>query len=62
MRKSFREWNVEQIWLSSASVMDLAPPDHMAHFARDTVRERLDLREIVAPYEQEERGFPPAIR
>jgi transposase len=59
MAKTFREWNVEQSWLLPPSVMDFVPPDHVAHFVRDTVREQLDLSEIVAPYEQEERGFPP---
>src|SRR5487761_1364917 len=59
MAKTFREWNVEQRWLLPPSVMDFVPPDHVAHFVRDTVREQLDLSEILAPYEQEERGFPP---
>jgi transposase len=59
MAKTFREWNVEQSWLLPPSVMDFVPPDHMAHFVRDTVREQLDLSEIVAAYEQEERGYPP---
>jgi len=59
MAKTFREWNVEQSWLLPPSVMDFVPPDHLAHFVRDTVREQLDLSEIVATYEQEERGYPP---
>src|SRR6185437_2764644 len=59
MAKTFREWNVEQRWLLPPSVMDFVPPDHVAHFVRDTVREQLDLSEILAPYEQEERGYPP---
>ena len=59
MAKTFREWNVEQRWLLPPSVMDFVPADHMAHFVRDTVREQLDLSEILAPYEQEERGYPP---
>jgi len=59
MGKTFREWNVEQSWLLPPSVMDFVPAGHVAHFVRDTVREQLDLTEIVAPYEQEERGFPP---
>jgi transposase len=50
---------VEQSWLLPPSVMDFVPPDHVAHFVRDTVREQLDLSEIVAAYEQEERGYPP---
>src|SRR6185437_5879046 len=59
MAKTFREWNVEQRWLLPPSVMDFVPAGHVAHFVRDTVREQLDLSEILAPYEQEERGYPP---
>lgn len=59
MAKTFREWNVEQVWLLPPSVMDFVPADHVAHFVRDTVREQLDLSEIIAPYEKEERGYPP---
>jgi transposase len=59
MAKTFRDWNVEQRWLLPPSVMDFVPADHVAHFVRDTVREQLDLSEIVAPYEREERGYPP---
>jgi len=59
MSKTFREWNVEQHWLLPPSVMDFVPADHLAHFIRDTVREQLDLSEILAPYEKEERGYPP---
>jgi transposase len=59
MAKTFREWNVEQSWLLPPSVMDFVPPDHVAHFVRETVREQLDLSAILAPYEKEERGFPP---
>jgi len=59
MAKTFRDWNVEQRWLLPPSVMDFVPADHMAHFIRATVREQLDLSEILAPYEKEERGYPP---
>jgi transposase len=59
MAKTFRDWNVEQRWLLPPSVMDFVPADHVAHFVRDTVREQLDLSEIMAPYEQEDRGYPP---
>ena len=57
--KTFRDWNVEQAWLLPPSVMDFVPADHLAHFVRDTVREQIDLSAILAPYEQEERGYPP---
>lgn len=59
MSKTFREWNVEQRWLLPPSVMDFVPAEHLAHFIRDTVREQLDLSGILAPYEKEERGYPP---
>ena len=59
MCKTFREWNVDQHWLLPPSVIDFVPPDHIAHFIRDTVREQMDLSSILAPYEKEERGYPP---
>jgi transposase len=59
MAKTFRDWNVEQAWLLPPSVMDFVPADHLAHFVRDTVREQLDMSAILAPYEEEERGYPP---
>ena len=59
MAKTYREWNVEQAWLLPPSVLDFVPADHVAHFVRETVREQLDLSAILAPYEQEERGYPP---
>jgi transposase len=59
MAKTFRAWNVEQRWLRPPSVMDFVPADHVAHFVRDTVREQLDPSEIMAPYEKEDRGYPP---
>src|SRR5690349_21411695 len=58
MSKTFRPWQVEQRWLLPPSVQELVPPEHLAHFVRDTVREALDLSEIFAT-NQEERGFPP---
>jgi len=58
MAKTFRPWLVEQRWLLPPSVQELVPPDHVAHFVRDTVRELLDLSEIHESY-AEERGFPP---
>jgi len=59
MAKTFRDWDVDQRWLLPPSVMDFVPPDHIAHFIRDTVREQLDLSAVLAPYEKEERGYPP---
>src|SRR5258708_30641193 len=58
MSKSFRDWNVDQIWLLPPSVNALVPADHVAHFVRDTVRTALDLRLIYRSY-RSERGQPP---
>lgn len=58
MSKTFRDWDVEQGWLLPPSVLDFVPPDHLAHFVRDTVRESLDLSAIMSSY-SEERGYPP---
>ena len=58
MSKTFRDWDVEQGWLLPPSVLDFVPPDHVAHFVRDTVRESLDLSAILETY-SEDRGQPP---
>jgi transposase len=58
MSKSFREWNVDQVWLLPPSVNDFVPADHVAHFVRDTVRTGLDLGPIHRSY-RSERGQPP---
>jgi len=58
MSKSFRPWDVDQVWLLPPSIQDLVPAGHLAHFVRETVRDGLDLSRIVDTYE-EERGYPP---
>ncbi len=58
MAKTFRPWNVEQVWLLPPSLLDFVPEDHPAHFVRELVRESLDLSEIFDTY-SEERGYPP---
>lgn len=58
MSKTFRAWDVDQGWLLPASVHDFVPAGHLAHFVRDTVREGLDLSEIIKSYEVD-RGQPP---
>src|SRR5215208_6629413 len=58
MAKTYRSWDVDQRWLLPPSVHEFVPPDHLAHFVRDTMREALDLSTILNTY-TEERGFPP---
>ena len=58
MAKTFRSWDVDQIWLLPPSIQDLVPSGHVSHFVRETVRESLDLSAILSGY-VEERGFPP---
>jgi transposase len=59
MSKTFRAWDVDQVWLLPPSVHDFVPTGHPAHLVRELVREELDLSAIVAAYEREERGQPP---
>lgn len=58
MAKTFRAWEIDQIWLLPPSVQELVPEGHVAHFVRETVRESLDLSAILGEY-TEERGYPP---
>jgi transposase len=58
MSKTFRAWDVDQVWLLPASVHDFVPAGHPAHLVRELVRAELDLSPIVAAY-TEERGQPP---
>jgi hypothetical protein len=51
MTKTFRPWDVDQSWLLPPSLHELVPPEHLAHFVRDTVREALDLSAILAAYD-----------
>ena len=58
MSKTFRAWDVDQVWLLPPSLHDFVPAGHAAHFVREMVRESLDLSAILAEY-GEERGQPP---
>lgn len=58
MGKTFRAWDVDQVWLLPPSVHDFVPPGHPAHLVRELVRTELDLSAIVADYD-EARGQPP---
>ena len=58
MSKTFRAWDVDQVWLLPPSIHEFVPKDHLAHFVRETVREGLDLSAILRTYD-EDRGQPP---
>jgi transposase len=58
MSKTFRAWDVDQVWLLPPSVHDFVPAGHPAHLLRELVRTELDLAAIVADYDGE-RGQPP---
>jgi transposase len=58
MSKTFRAWDVDQVWLLPASVHDFVQAGHPAHLVRELVRGELDLTAILAEYD-EERGQPP---
>jgi transposase len=58
MAKTFRPYVPEQDYLLPPSLREWLPADHLAYFVSDLV-DQLDLSAITAPYEQEERGYPP---
>ena len=59
MSKTFRAWDVDQVWLLPPSIHYFVPARHPAHLGRELVRRELDLSAIFAPCEREERGRPP---
>jgi transposase len=56
--KTYRPYSPRQSYLFPPSPEEWLGDDHLAYFILDVVTQ-LDLSEIYAPYEQEERGFPP---
>lgn len=58
MSKTFRAWDVDQVWLLPPSLHDFVPAGHPAHLLRELVRGELDLTAILAEYD-EARGQPP---
>jgi transposase len=58
MSKTFRAWDVDQVWLLPPSLHDFVPAGHPAHLLRELVRHELDLSAILATYD-EARGQPP---
>jgi transposase len=59
MSKTFRAWDVDQVWLLPPSVHDFVPPGHPAHLVRELLRAEPDLAAILTEYQGEERGQPP---
>jgi transposase len=58
MAKRYRLYEPEQLFLLPPSLREWLPEDHLAYFVSDLV-EDLDLSDIEAVYEEEERGQPP---
>ena len=58
MRKVFRPWKTDEVWLLPPSVADFVPAGHPAHLIRDLVSEELDLSAILGGY-TEVKGYPP---
>ena len=58
MSKTYRPYQPEQKLLLPAELRDWRSEDHLAYFVSDLV-EQLDLGEIYAVYEKQERGQPP---
>jgi transposase len=58
MGKTYRAYLPEQDFLLPPSPREWLPEDHLAYFVSDLV-DQLDLAAITAPYEAEERGYPP---
>ena len=56
--KTFRPYEPDQMLLMPPDLREWLPEGHLAHFVSDVVDE-LNLTGITAPYEKEERGYPP---
>ena len=58
MSKTFRAWDVDQVWLLPPSIHDFVAAGHPAHLVRELVRSELDLSAIFEPYERSEASHP----
>jgi transposase len=58
MAKGYRSYQPDQDLLLPPSLRDWLPEDHLVYFVSDVV-DQLDLTEIHAVYEKEQRGQPP---
>jgi transposase len=56
--KTYRPYVPEQDLLLPPSLREWLPEQHLAYFVSDLI-DQLDLSAITAPYEDEERGYPP---
>ena len=62
MSKTFRAWDVDQVWLLPPSVHDFVPAGHRAHLVRELVRNELDLSAILARAAMRRAGSRPITR
>jgi transposase len=58
MAKTYRPYSPDQMFLLPPSLRDWLPENHLAYFVSDVI-DNLDLSEIEAVYEKEDRGYPP---
>ena len=58
MGKTYRPYLPEQDLLLPPSLRDWLPEGHLAYFVSDLI-DAMDLGEIEAYYEREDRGYPP---
>jgi transposase len=58
MAKTYRPYLPEQDLLLPPSLREWLPEHHLAYFVNDLI-DQLELSAITAPYEDEERGYPP---
>ena len=58
MGKTYRPYLPEQDLLLPPSLRDWLPEGHLAYFVSDLI-DAIDLGEIEAYYEREDRGYPP---
>jgi transposase len=58
MAKKYRLYEPDQLFLMPPSLREWLPEDHLAYFVSDLVDD-LDLSEVEAVYEDEQRGQPP---
>src|SRR5512135_1043096 len=58
MKKTYREWSLDQTYIFPPSPWDWLPEDDLVYFLVDTVA-TVDLSSIFAHYDRELRGQPP---